>query len=97
MQAIDFATRLAASLLTTPASLAESAVLFALAAGLDTADDIAHTIGLSAAATRTHLHKLTQRSLTESASWTADGTPIYRLSHTGRDLIRTTLSFLDKK
>ena len=96
MKAIDFATRFTAALMGSPASLHENAILCAMAAGLDNRMDIATQLQSSPGTVATALHKLTKRGLTQSHSWLDDGTPLYRLTDTGRTHVATLLSFLNK-
>lgn len=89
MTAIDFATHLAKAFLTAELSQHESATLIAIAAGLDTARDIARFLDQSTTAIHSAIAKLTKRKLIHPATWLDDGTPVYRLTPEGKDTLRT--------
>lgn len=87
MTAIDFATHLAKAILTADLSMHESATLFCLAAGLDTAGDTSRQLDQPRNTISTALNKLTQKGLARPATWLDDGTPVYRLTPAGKELL----------
>lgn len=87
MKAIDFATHLARAILTAKLSLHESATLIAIAAGLELANDIARQLDQPRTGIHNSIHSLTKRNLIHPATWLDDGTPVYRLTPAGKNLI----------
>ncbi len=91
MKAIDFACRLLARLAQDPQTRATQQVLLALAAGLDTSEDIARLCHLSTGGCTAILRQLAMRKLTRSIG-TAPG--IHLLTPKGKELVAHYFDFL---
>ncbi len=91
MKAIDFACRLLQSLSREQHSDISQRALLGLAAGLETAADIAYCLGMNTSATTTALRKLEAEQLVRSvhSNWS-----VYRLTPTGKALVASIFSFL---
>lgn len=91
MKAIDFACRLLQALSHESHSDTMQRALLGLAAGLETAADIAYCLGMNTSATTTALRKLEAEQLVRSvnSSWC-----VYRLTPSGKALVASIFSFL---
>ena len=91
MKAIDFACRLLHALSREAHSESMQRVLLGLAAGLETAADIAYCLGMNTSVATTCLRKLQKEQLVSSvnSSWS-----VYRLTAAGKELVASIFSFL---
>lgn len=98
MKAIDFAVRLTAKLLKykNELSLMDAGILFAVAAGLDYAPDIADTLQRPGGSTVTGLHRLAKAGLIHPTGWTDAGTPLYKLTHDGKLFVFNLLNYREQ-
>ena len=92
MKAIDLIVRLERALMKAPFSRIETQCLFALAAGLPTASDIARFYGFPQGTVTLALKRLYNSMLV--APGDADFEAEWKLTMTGRDTIAGFLSFL---
>lgn len=93
MKAIDFACRLLRALADEPHSESMQRVLLGLAAGLETAADIAHQTGLTPGTCTACLRRLKQEGLVADicGDWC-----IYRLTQQGKKAVAGIFSFMPR-
>ncbi len=91
MKAIDFACRLLARLAEDSLPLPTQQVLLAVAAGLETAPDIARFTGLSSSSCSGILRSLAHKAIINRVN---GNHVIYQLAPSGRKLVRQYFSFM---
>jgi DNA-binding MarR family transcriptional regulator len=98
MTAIDFIARFFASINKTSLTLPQAGILVAIAAGLDTIEDISNFLSIKSLATTSRIiHQLMQKGYVSEEIDPLSQLHLFTLTGTGKNAVKELLNFVPHK